>query len=494
MNPIKKLAGQTAIYGLSSIVGRLLNYLLVPFYTRIFTTGEYGVVTEIYAYVSFLVVVLTYGMETAYFRFSEKVEDKEKLYSTSLISLLSTSAIFILITSIFSTGIANWMGYALHPEYIIWFVLIVAFDAITAIPFAKLRAQNKALKFATIKLVNIFTNIGFNLFFILLCPYLLKNSDNTTITDFVHSIYNPAIGVGYIFIANLLSSAITVLMLFPSMVKIKFSFDTELWKKMIKYALPLLIVGLAGIINETFDRALLKHLLPDKATAMSQLGIYGACYKISILMTIFIQTFRFAADPFFFSEAKNKNAQQIYADVMKYFVIVCAFIFLGTMLYMDVVKTFVGKDFYSGLKVVPILLMANLFLGVFINLSIWYKLSGQTMYGAYLSIFGAIITLVLNYWWIPIFGYMGSAWATFICYFAMMVLSYFVGQKHYPVNYDLIRIFGSLGLYVLLFFVSEYLYVDSKPMRLTVNSIYLIGFVLVVYVSERRVTKVIIKD
>lgn len=490
MNPLRKLAGQTAIYGLSSIIGRVLSYLLVPIYTRAFLPGEYGIANELYAYISLLLVILTYGLETAFFRFSEMEKDKNRVYSTALISIIVTTAFFVLISLLFHQPVANILRYPQNPEYIIWFVLIVSMDALSAIPFAKLRAENKPKRFAAIKLINIGFNIAFNLFFILLCPYLIKEGIGE---NFIKLVYFENIGVGYIFISNILSSAITLVLLLPEYIKVNYSFDYALWKRMLTYALPLLIVGFAGIINETMDRVFLKYLLPENI-AMEQIGIYGACYKISILMTIFIQAFRFAAEPFFFAQAKADNAKKTYADVMKYFVIICAFIFLCVMLYMDVVKYFVGEEYHSGLPVVPVLLIANLFLGIYFNLSIWYKLTGQTKYGALISVAGAVITIILNVFWIPVIGYMGSAWATFICYFSMMVLSYFWGQKHYYIKYNIPLILFYFLLSVFLYFISIWT-LDSagKNIRLLVNTMLLIVFVFVVVYNERSVIAKLIK-
>jgi len=468
LNKIKNLAGQTAIYGVSSIVGRILNYLLVPLYTRAFITAEFGIITEMYAYVAFLIVILTYGMETAFFRFSQ-VDKKKNVYSTSLISLLGTSSLFIIIITFFSHDIANLLQYPNHSEYIIWLALIVSLDALSSIPFAKLRAQNKAKRFMVIKLINIAVNIGLNLYFYV---------------DFHNWGLKQGVGVEYVFISNLISSIITVLLLLPEIIKTKYTFDFELWKKMLVYALPLLVAGLAGIINEAMDRILLKYLLP-KDIAMSQLGIYGACYKISILMTIFIQAFRYAADPFFFSNAKEKNSKKLYADVMKYFVITVSFIFLGIMMYEDIVILFIGEPFRVGAPVIPVLLLANLFLGIYFNLSIWYKLTNKTLYGAYIAIFGATITLVLNFLLIPVIGYMGSAWATFICYASMMIVSYLIGQKHFPVKYDFKRIIGYLCLSVSLFFISKLLNIETQNFRLIVNTVFIFIFIFVVIIVEK---------
>jgi len=486
LNPLKQLAGQTAIYGLSSIVGRLLNYLLVPLYTRYFIPAEYGVVTELYAYVAFLVIILTYGLETAFFRFSQKKYDKDLVYSTSLISLIISSILFVFIMISSQQTIANWLEYPQNPEYVMWFALIIGLDAVSSISFAKLREKEQAARFALVRLVNIFINIGLNLFFIIYCPYALENGLPTT--DFVNSIYDPKVGVGYIFISNLFASGVTILMLLPEMIKSSWGFNIMLWKKMMWYALPLLVAGLAGMTNETIDRILLKQLLPQGIDKMAAIGVYGAFYKISIIMILFIQTFRFAAEPFFFSQEKQHNSRKIYADVLKYFVILASLIFLSVMLYLDVVKHFIGSSFHSaeGIEIVPILLMANLFLGIYYNLSIWYKLTEKTGYGAILAIFGAIITLILNIILIPRIGFIGSAWATLFCYFSMMVGSFLIGRKHYSIPYDLKRIASYIFLSFALYKISAYF--ESSML---LNTIYLFVFIIAVFILEKSKKEVI---
>ena len=375
MNPLKKLAGQTAIYGLSSVVGRLLNYLLVPLYTRYFLPEEYGVVTELYAYVAFLVIILTYGLETAFFRFSQTEKNNRVVYSTSLISLLFTSLLFIFLMFTFSESISSSIGYPNNQEYVKWFAIIIGLDAISSISFAKLRALNKATRFALIRLVNIFVNIGLNLFFIIYCPYAIEN--NLPSLNFVNSVYSSSVGVGYIFVANLFASVVTILMLLPEMINSVWIFDKKLWGKMMIYASPLLIAGLAGITNETIDRILLKYLLPDNLNVSKEIGLYGAFYKLSIIMILFIQTFRFAAEPFYFAQEREVNSKKIYADVMKYFVIVISVIFLIVTTFYDFFINFLGSNYHDqrGVLVVSILLLANFFLGIYYNLSIWFKLT-----------------------------------------------------------------------------------------------------------------------
>lgn len=490
-NPLKKLAGQTAIYGLTSIVGRLLNWFLVPVYlakeAANFSTDQYGIITEMYSYVAFLVVFLTYGMETAYFRYSTlKEHDRNNVYTTVIRSLFVTSFLFIAGAFLFDQSIANWLKYPNNPEFVIWFAIIVGLDAISSIPMAKLRAESKPMKFATINFANILVNIGLNLFFLAYCRPVYASGETSWL---IETFYNPNIGVGYVFIANLIASSIKFLLLLPDMLKARYGFELSLLKKMFIYALPLLIFGLSGIVNETIDRIMLKRMLFDvlgEKETLSQLGIYGACYKISIIITLFIQAFRYAAEPFFFSQEKEKNAKEVYSKVMTYFVIVCATIFLGVMLYIDIVKYFIPNEaFWVGLKVVPILLFANITLGIYYNQSIWYKLSGKTKYGAYIGIFGAAITVLLNYIWIPVYGYIGSAWATLICYTSMMLLSFVLSRKHYPIKYNLPKVFLYLGLAFGLYFFTTYLALPTGVTKYGIHTLIVIAFLGIIYLVER---------
>ena len=461
MNPLKKLTSQTAIYGLSSVIGRLLNYLLVPLYTRYFLPAEYGVVTEIYAYVAFLVVILTYGLETAFFNFSKKENDINIVYSTALISLIISSIIFVLLMFAGSSSIANLLGYGIESKFVKWFAIIAGLDAISSISFAKLREKERAVRFTTIRLLGIFTNISLNLYFII----------------------HKGLGIEYIFISHLICSIFTILLLMPEMYKSKFTFDSILWKKMMIYALPLLVAGLAGMTNEAIDRVLLKHLLSNPESASSELGLYGAFYKLSIIMILFIQTFRFAAEPFFFSQYKLNDDRKIYADVMTYFTIFMILIFLGVTIFYDYVIMFLGSSYHDerGFLVVSILLLANLFLGIFFNLSIWYKLTGKTIFGAYLTIFGSIITLLINFILIPKIGFLGSAWATLACYFSMVLASYFLGKKHFPVPYEIRKILLYLSIMLAIYFP-----IYNDYFNLGINSLFLLGFMIFVYLLEKN--------
>lgn len=491
MNPLRKLAGQTAIYGLPSILGRFLGYLLVPLYTRVFSQADYGTVNVFYAYAAFFMVVLTYGMETAFFRFHESQENKEKVFDTALTSLIVTSVAFLLLVSLFSNQVSCWIGYPDHKEYIIWFAWILALDALCSIPFARLRAQNKAKRFAMIKMISISIMIGLNLFFILFCPWVIENYPDHFWSRMVLLVFRPGLGIDYVFISNLVSSLITLVLLLPQLSAFRFNTDRLLLKRMLIYAFPLLFAGMAGIVNETFDRLLLKYLLPENISE-AQVGIYGACYKISILMTLFIQAYRYAAEPFFFSHAKEKDAKIIYSRLMDYFVIAVSLIFLLTMIFLDdFIIRFIGEDFREGRQVIPILMMANLFMGVYYNLSIWYKLTSKTIWGAWLSVAGAVITIVLNFWWIPLsadhylHGYMGSAWATFFCYGSMMVFSFLLGQKYFPVKYNLSKFVGYLGGSVVLYLISSVVQIDQWVWRVLFHSGLILVFILTVLLVEK---------
>lgn len=488
-NPIKKLASQTAVYGLSSIVGRFLNYLLTPFWTGAFSELQFGVITEMYAYVAFLVVLLTYGMETTYFRYVTKEGyESNNVFTTILTSLIFTSFGFIILASIFSQDIANWLMYPLHSEYVVWFAIIVGFDAITAIPQAQLRRENKAKKFALVNLGNVAVNIFLNLFFISYCKGNYEAGESNWLIDLV---YNPEIGVGYVFIANLIASVFKLLILTPEILLIRAGkFVMSHLKPLLKYAIPLLFVGMAGIVNETLDRILLKRLLADEIgvdNALIQVGIYGASYKLSIIITLFIQAYRYAAEPFFFAQEKEKNSKALYAKIMTYFVIVVTTIFLFVMFYLDILKYFINnKNLWEGLKIVPILLGANVCLGIYYNLSIWYKLSNKTGFGALISILGAVITIVLNLIFIPVMGYEGAAWTTLICYITMVLVSYFLGQRHYPIPYNLKKAGFYIGLAFVLFLTSHFLISDlTTAIKLSLNTVILAAYVGIAFIFER---------
>lgn len=469
MKPVKQLAGQTVIYGLSTIVPRFLNFLLVPLYTWFFPIEEYGVITELYAYAIFLNIVLTYGMETAFFKFSQDNTNTNKIYSTILYTILSSSLVFAAITVLFASPISSLIQYDRNPEYIWIFGLIISIDAICSIPFVRLRKENKAFRFAFIKLANVCINVILNLCFILLFPWLLKKGVSLPLW-----LYNPSIGLGYIFYSNLVASIFTLLIVSPQ-ISFKGGFDASLLKKILAYSLPLLVAGFAGSINEALDRILIKHLLPENVNAMGQLGIYGANFKLAILLVLFIQTFRFAAEPFFFNYEKEKDSKVLFSRILNYFTVIILIIFLGTLSNLDVLKYFIGPKFWEGLYLVPILLFANVFLGIYMYLSSWYKLAGQTMYGAYIVGIGAGLTVAVNLIFVPLYGIVASAYGHLISYFVMTIVCYFWGRKYYPIPYEIGKLVKYIVLAIIFTGVILLLPIETIWLRLIVfNSILLI--------------------
>lgn len=476
-NPIRKLLGQTAVYGLSSIVGRLLNYLLVPLYTQVFAhPSHYGVVSELYAWVAFLIVFLTFGMETAYFRFLQDHEDKDKVFLNGFLTVIGVNLLFFFGLLYFNQDIADLMLYSGHNEYIILLGAIVCIDAVTALPLAKLRAENKALKFASIQFASIGVNIGLNLFLML----------------YIFDPARPEEGVLFILFANLLASLVKPLLLYKDFLAIRFQFDLQLAKTMLVYAIPLVIAGFAGIINETLDRILLKHMIYDASVpsslmeAETQVGIYSACYKLAMLVTILLQAYRYAAEPFFFAQLKNEEKNKVYAKVMNFFVATVCLVFLVVSLNIDIFKHFIrNESYWIGLGVVPILLIANVFLGIYYNQSIWYKLSGQTRFGAYIAICGAALTVLINVLFIPIYGFYASAWATLTVYGFQMVLSYVLGQKYYPIRYNLRKFFLYFGAALLIYFLTKMIDLTDPYLRFGVNNALIIGYIMLVYTLER---------
>ena len=480
-HPIKQLFGQTAVYGLGIVLPRLLNYLLLtPFYTRVFERATYGIVTELYAYVVFLLVILTYGMETGYFRYASNSEQKEKVYTTVLSSLFISSVLFVGLVWIWVRPISSVLGYSQHPEYIKWLTAIVAIDAFTTIPFARIRLYNKPLKYALIRIVEVSINIGLNLFFLHYCPH-------HTDAQWIQSVYNEQIGVGYVLISNLIASSIKLLILIPDILAaFRSVFELSLFRKIFSYSYPLLIAGLAGTINEALDRILLKHLIPLDQNPMEQLGIYGANYKLAVLMTLFVQMFKYAAEPFFFSKSEEKDAKKLYADVMLFFVVAGLFIFLLVILYLNYFILFIGSDFREGVNIVPVVLLANLVMGIFFNLSIWYKLTNKTRYGAVLVIMGALITVIINTLFIPRYGYVASAWAHLICYTTMVIVSYAWSRKHYAIPYQTGRILAYIGLALAIYVFNELFLQEINGYKNLVALLLLLLFSGTVIWAERK--------
>jgi O-antigen/teichoic acid export membrane protein len=480
MSTLKKLASQTAVYGLSSILGRLLNYLLVPLHTYFFLPEAFGEVGVMYAYVAFFMVLLMFGMETTFFRFVNKSTDKEKTFNQAFSLVLVINILFITTLLLFSQSIANFIDFPEHKNYVIWFGFILIFDAISSLFLAKLRHQEEPKKFAIIQLTSIGVNILLNL--ILLFSFVKKES---------------LVGIEYIFIANLCASAIKPIMLYKDILNFKFIWDKAMIKLMLVFSIPLLIGSFAGIINETLDRILLKKILTEShnsSYADRQVGIYNANYKLSILITLFIQAFRYAAEPFFFAQEKNKNKDKVYATVMTYFVIVVSLMFLVISLNLDIFKLFIRNEaYYEGLKIVPILLIANVFLGIYYNQSIWYKLADKTKFGAYIAVFGAIITIALNYILIPIMGYMGSAWTTLTVYISMAIMSYYLGQKHYPIKYNLRKVTLYLGSAIILFFIGTLLTFGNFWTTFFTHNIIVIAYLGLINFIEKPDLKSVLK-
>ncbi len=493
-NPIKALAGQTVIYGLGTIVPRLLNYLLTPFYVRVFLSGEYGQLSELYAWIALFLAILTFGMETTFFRFSQK-ENSNKVFNNAESIVILITFIFLVLYSIFYKSFAQLIHYEFNSYYVLLIGIIVAIDAIAAIPFAMLRKEEKAGRFSMIKTINVLSNILLNIFFLVIIP-----KKSIAIAEWIFGEQTSLLI--WVLISNILASLINLILLAPQLSKLKLGFDRELVKAMLKYSFPILLISMVGMVNEVADKILIKYLvtIPDESVlasmnitgqdyAMQQLGIYSANFKLGVLMTIFIQMFRFASEPFFFGHAKDRNAPSLYAKVMTYFVIFCLLIFLGVMFYMDILQHFVGKDgsdYRDGLVIVPIILIANMLYGIVFNLSIWFKLSDKTYYGTIIAIIGSVVTLTCFFVLIPRIGYLGAAIAHLACYIVMMLVSYFWGQKNFPIPYQIGRITIYCVLAAILYLTSSLFNDFNSILKLSLNTAMILLFIAVVVVMERK--------
>ncbi len=452
MSGIKKLAGQTVWYGGSTIAAKFINYLLTPYLTyTLANASDYGKMGIIYSAIPIFNILFTYGFETAYFRFASKPEYKNTIYSTASLSLIFSTIILTILLWFNRSILADITGLQAFPKMIQYSIIVIALDAFSTIPFARLREQGRPKKFAFVRVSGILINIFFTWFFISYCPHNIKTTDNNWVSLFYDTKTNPIV---YVILANVIQSAVTLLLLSREIFEIRFKFDTKLWKEMMVYALPLLIVGMGGMVNETFDRLMLRWWLPGKiAFREQQVGIYNACYKLSILITLFIQAFKMGAEPFFFKQAEAANPQKVYARVMKFFIIIISIMFLVVSLFMPIWKYFIGPKYWAGLSVVPILLLANMFLGIYYNLSVWYKLSHKTLSGAYITLIGAGLTFILNYIFIPKYSYTACAWTTFFCYGTMMVISYQWGQKEYRIPYAWKKLVAYMVIAVIFYFI-----------------------------------------
>lgn len=452
MSNIKKLAGQTLYYGLSSIVARFINYLLTPYLTAVLTKQDFGRMGAVYSMIPLFNIIFTYGMETAYFRFVQKKERVESINSTITISLLCSTILLFVLTWFNQSSLANIASLKEFPQLIQLSIIIIALDALSTIPFARLRNEGRPLLFAFIKIAGICINVAVTIFFVSYCGKYVAAHPQSYLTFIYKPADNP---VKYILLANVLQSAFTLLLLSKWLLPKQWKFDVALWKEMMLYALPMLLAGLGGMINETFDRLMLGWWLPSTYDFDEQRGIYNACYKLSILITLFIQAFRMGAEPFFFKQAEGQNPQKVYARVMKFFVIIISLMFLVVSLYIPIWKHFIAEKHWVGLGVVPVLLLANMFLGIYYNLSIWYKVSNRTTAGAYITLIGTAITIIVNYLFIPHFSYMACAWATFFCYGSMMVVSFIWGQKEYRIPYAWKKLVAYMVIVVTLFFIHK---------------------------------------
>jgi O-antigen/teichoic acid export membrane protein len=484
VNPLRRLASQTAVYGVSSVVGRFLNYLLVPLFTYTFAPAEYGVVAELYAYMGFLAVLLVFGLETGYFRFRAGGEQApERVYATALRLVVLANVAFFALLFLLRQPIAELLRYADHPEYVWWAAAIVGLDSVGALAFARLRAEERAARFALIKVLEIGVNVGINLFILVLCRQAFAADPGSALGR----LWDPTLGVGYVFLANLAASSVKLLLLAPQLRGGRAGFDAALVARLVRYSLPMVVIGFAGVVNEMLDRAALKYLLPyDPQTNLAQLGIYSASYKLSVLMSLFIQAFRYAGEPFFFAYAKREDAPRTYASVLNWFVILCVVIFLVVTLYIDLFQYFVGAPYREGLHVVPVLLLANLFLGVYVNLSIWYKLTDRTLMGAWVALAGSGITVALLLWWVPVFGYAGAAWAHLACYVTMAGLSYLIGRRYYPVPYELARVLGYVLVGVALYGANRLLLDRADLNSLVSGTVFLVVFLAIAWLAEGR--------
>ncbi len=477
MSIYKSLFKQTMIYGLATVLPRMISFLLNPLYVHSLPKNEFADVSIIFAYLVFFNVVLSYGMETAFFRFYNSEKNKTSVTATTTLSILYSTIFFLIIAFLFRQSLAQITN--INVTYIEFTIFILVFDALTIVPFSKLRAEKKPNLYAILKIGNVIVNLLLTVFFLIFLPKIIATNSNS-ICQFI---YLKNFQVGYIFLSGLVASLLTFLMLLPNYFNLKGQFDTKLWKKMMAYGLPILIAGIGFAINEHFDKILLDKLHVPK----SEIGAYAACYKIGMFMVLFRTAYTLGIEPFFFSHAENQNAPQTYATITKYFVILGSFILLFVIVFIDFLKIVLvpNESYWSAIKVVPLIVLANFFLGIYTNLSVWYKLTNQTKMGAYISLIGAAITLLLNFLLIPYFSYYGSAIATIAAYGSMMFISYYLGQKYYPIPYDKIKIFGYLTISIAFSFLSFYVFRANY----FVGAVFILAFAAYIYKNEKAILK-----
>ncbi len=468
MNPLRKLFKQTAIYGLATVLPRMLSFILVPVYTAVMAPGLYGNVTLIFSWFAIFNVFLAYGMETAFFRFYSRSDTKETVVSTSLISIMATTGIFTILALLFQSRLADALGF--EVRYMPYVIFILALDALAIIPFAWLRANERPTKYAVVKITNVGINLGLNMFFLLLLPKMAKEDSGGLLSW----MYQPDFEINYILISNLVASGVTLFLMLSLYVKSTYKFDKELWKRMMRYAWPVLVAGIAFTINEVFDRILLEKLLPE-SIAKSEMGKYSACYKLGLFMTLFATAFRMGIEPFFFSHAGTENPQKAYAQITNYFVVLGSIILLAVVVFADVLKVLFVRDeaYWDAMKIVPLIVLASFFLGIYHNLSVWYKVTDKTRYGAFISTIGAFITIVINLVFIPVIGYMASAIATVMAYGSMMMLSYYLGKSRYPVPYNFRKIVFYLSISIVFSILSFYVFERNLVIGIILLSLFL---------------------
>lgn len=492
MSVLKKLASDTALYGVSTMLGRLLNYLLVPLHTSLFLPAELAVQVQLYSYAGFALVLYTFGMETAYFRYATKEEDKRQYYNLILSAVILVSIIISGLLFLSAQKVAEFIQYPENANLVRWFAAIMAIDAIVSIPFARLRLEKKALKFVTIRVSNILIYIGLNLFFLVACRGISRGDYLPALKPLIDTFYNPLHAADFIVLANLIANLLFLPMLWKELSDFKFVFNRQIFKPVWVYAFPLMIMNLAAVTNMLFDRIFLQFLLPDHfypgRTTKDAIGIYGQCIKLSIFMNLAIQAFKYAAEPFFFSKGEDKNAPPLFAKIMKWFIIVCATMWVGICLNLDILaELFLKKKiFHEGLPVVPWLLLGFLFLGVYYNLATWFKLTNKTHYGTYLTLTGASVVILLNVILVPILGYLGCAIAFAGSSFVMMILCYYFGQKYYPVPYDVASALGYIGTGALLIFGSTFIKIPSLWISVPIHMSVFIVFLAGIFLIERK--------
>jgi len=482
LSTLNRFFKDTIIYGIAAVLPRVINFLLVRVHTDALPADNYAINSDFYIWAALFAVLLSFGMETAFFRFYNTEKKKDALVSTAFISMLISSLVFVIVIFVFFDFFQNFFDFKNNLLRLKLFAGILALDTISMVPFAYLRVSNRPIRYAVIKLINVGVIVIINLLFLKFIPNFLELGED--LPDIIEENYANVAKVNYIFIANLFGSAISFLLLIPYLLKFKFKFDVVLLKKIVSYSWPIMLAGLAYVINENLDKFLIKRLIGD-----AEMGIYSACYKLAIFMNLYIMAFRLGAEPFFFNQADKKNAKETYAKIMNYFVIIGALVLIGIVAYIDILKHFINPNYWGALAIVPIVLLANLFLGIYYNLSIWYKLTDRTRFGMYFSIIGAIITIILNLWLIPIIGIMASAYATLIAYGSMTIVSYLVGKKYYPVNYDIQK----MAIYLITSIVICIISFNYFRANFWISTLLIITFSGIIYWNEKKELLLIFK-